>query len=218
MKDVYESFLNFLEQEDKEKAVEIVIEELKKAKNDMDIIEIYNGILARSLNEMTCSLADKKICIWKEHIKSSIIKTILECAYPYVIKIKNSLNRDAKCKIAIICPDGEYHEIGARMIADFCLLAGFETVYVGANTPKEEFIYAINYVKPDIFAMSVTSFFNLVSAKKTITAIKEKANYRLKIVVGGSAFDNNPSAYKDIGADMLINDYEGILALAKEDI
>ncbi|NCC88701.1 MAG: cobalamin-binding protein [Clostridia bacterium] len=216
MERLYEIFSTYLDAEDKEKAVSLIVDEFQKAQSIQDFINIYTEVLERALNEMKCDLKDKKICIWKEHVRSSIVRTILECAYPYMVKLRNKLYNGKRYGIAvIICPDGEYHEIGARMVADFFTLAGFDSVYVGSSTPKEEFIYAINEIQPKILALSVTNYFNIVSAKRTIEAIRANAQEMPFIVVGGNAFVNNQNT-KEIGADKYLQTYEDIAALAKE--
>ena len=158
------------------------------------------------------------MCIWKEHVRSSIIRTILENCYPYIIKFKQkSNNTSVKKTVSVLCPDGEYHEIGARMISDFFTLSGYESTYVGSSLPKEDFIEAINEIKPNIVAISITNYYNLVAAKKTIHSLKLKVNYPLIIVVGGTAFENNPTAYKEIGADKLLSNFEDIKKLKEEE-
>ena len=215
---LYDEFLDYLEQENKEKAVELIIKKLEQIKTINELVDLYQNVLSRSLNEMTCNIKDKKLCIWREHVRSSIIRNILECAYPYVIKLKNNYFSNAKKrgKVAVICPDGEYHEIGPRMVADYYTLLGYDSVYVGSSTPKEEFIYAINDIKPVMLALSVSNFYNLVSTKKTIDAIREKVDYPIKIIVGGYAFNSNPLSYKDIGADFLAQSFEDIKKLVGE--
>ena len=217
MDNLYNKFLEYLNQENKEQAVELMLKAFIKAENDVDIINLYKNVLQKSINDMTCNLADKKICIWKEHIRSSIIRTILECAYPHIVRIKNNLQRQYKGKVTVVCPDGEYHEIGARMVSDYFMLAGYSSIYVGASTPKSEFIYAINEIKPDVVALSITNYYNFISAERTIKEIRKNSLKNIKIIVGGTAFLNNPNAYKDIGADYLLNEYEEILAFSKEE-
>lgn len=210
---LYEKFSTLLNNEDKEACVSLIISQFNNASSPEDIVSIYTKVLAKALNNIGCNLEDKNICIWKEHIRSSIVRTILENAYPFIIKLKNNFNSYNGKTVAVICPDGEYHEIGARMISDFFTLAGFNSIYVGASTPKEEFINALDYNKIDIFALSITNYFNLVSAKKIISAIKEKEKGKVMIAVGGQAFNNNPSAVLSIGADILLHTYEDILSL-----
>lgn len=201
---MFNKFIKLLESEDKEKCVNFILEQLKT--NKITIIPLYEEILKPSLNTIECSL-QKQLCIWKEHVRSSIIRGIIECCYPYVLKEKKTSNNKT---IVIMCPDGEYHEIGARMITDIFTIYGFVTIFVGANNPKSEFIDVINIIKPDYIAISVTSFYNLVSAEKTITDIRVKSNYDIKIIVGGNAFKDKKNLYKDIGADILIKDNKDI--------
>lgn len=47
---------------------------------------MYTKILAPSLNTMECKIDEKNICIWREHVRISIIRTIVECCYPYIMK------------------------------------------------------------------------------------------------------------------------------------
>lgn len=216
MQKLYDKFILFLESENKVEAVDLILKEFQKVTKIEDFVKIYEEVLTRSLNEMTCSLKDKKLCVWKEHVRTSIVRTILECAFPCMVALRKGLGeKKLNKKAVIICPDGEYHVIGARMAADFFTLVGFDATYVGASTPKEEFIYAINEINPDVLAISVTNFYNIVSAKRTIEAIRKTAEHCPLIVVGGNAFINNPKI-EDIGADMLLNTYEEIKKLAKE--
>lgn len=209
MDNLYQEFSFFMDSENKEQAVQLILNELQKVERIEDFVKIYTDILARYLNEMTCPLKEK-ICVWREHVRSSIIRTILECAYPHIAKFKKSVPRANKnSKAVIICPDGEYHELGARMAADFFALAGYDAIFVGASTPKEYFVKVINEIEPDIVALSVTNYYNIVSAKNTISAIRNEAASCPLIVVGGYAFINNPDI-KAIGADMLADTYEAI--------
>lgn len=174
MQEVYKEFSALMNAENKEKAVELILKEFQKVQQVEDFIKIYTDILARYLNEMSCP-SNVRICVWREHVRSSIIRTILECSYPYIVKLKKTISKENR-KAIIICPDGEYHELGARMAADFFSLAGYDAIFVGASTPKEDFIYVINEINPDIVALSITNFFNIVSAKNTISAIRQQAN------------------------------------------
>lgn len=215
MEQFYKEFYDLLRQEEKEKAVKFAIKHIDKITTEKQLVEFYTDVLERSLDEMTCDLNDKKLCIWKEHIRSSIIRTILENTYPKLMELKNKFNPNCLGNVCIICPDGEYHEIGARMVSDFFNLAGYNSIYVGSSIPKDDFVDAINDIRPNIVAISITNYYNIVTAKRMIEALRRKVNYPLIIVAGGNAFENNPLAYKDIGADMLLKTYEEIKNLSE---
>jgi methanogenic corrinoid protein MtbC1 len=215
MDTIYNQFIKLLDLEDKENAVNLILSLLEEKK--IDIVSLYTNILAPSLNNMKCDNKEGGKCIWKEHVRSSIIRTIIECSYPYVIKEKNEKYQNTNYgKVIVICPSEEYHEIGARIVSDFFTLCGYETIFVGSNTPKNEFIKVIDYVNPKYLAISVTNYYNLVTVKDTIEKIRDFSNNKLIILVGGHAFKNNIEAVKKIGADMFIDNFDDIKYLSKE--
>lgn len=215
MHPLYKDFLKFLENEDKEKCVEYIISILDS--KEIDVPTLYTKVLEPSLNLFYCDVEDEKLCIWKEHIRTSIIKTIIEICYPYIIKEKKERGiKSNQIKVLVGCPAEEFHDVGAKMIADFFTLYGFDAIYVGANTPRTEIRDAINTLKPNIIALSVTNYFNLMEAEKAISLIKEHTDFAGKIVVGGMAFMNNPEIYKKIGADIFVENYYDIQKLSEE--
>lgn len=212
----YNKLISYLEKEDKEKAVEYAMSLLSDGK--VDFITLYRDILSPSLNNMFCNVDEKEICVWREHVRSSIVRTIIECAYPFVIKEREKRGiKKRNQSVIVVCPQEEYHEIGARMVADFYTFLGFDTVFVGANTPKEDFVSAINVIKPRYVVISVTNYYNIVNAERAIKKLREKADYDLKIIVGGYAFKSNKEIYKKIGADYLLDSFEEIEAFTKEE-
>lgn len=215
MHQIYGEFLEYLDNEDKENCINLITSKLDK--KELDIPTLYKEILEPSLNAFYCDAEEEKMCIWKEHIRTSIIRTIIEICYLYILKERKEkgvklLNQT----ILIGCPAEEYHDTGAKMIADIFTLYGFNAIFVGANTPKEEIRDAINLLKPKFIGISVTISYNLVEAEKAISLIKQHTEFDGKIVVGGQAFQNNPDNYKKIGADILIRNFNEIEKLAKE--
>ena len=210
---IHKEFLQYLENEDKEGALNYIIQLLDDGK--VNIPTLYAEILAPSLNNMNCNVKRKEICIWKEHVRSSIIRTIIECCYPYVAKESKSKVQKNE-KVIIVCPSEEFHELGARMAADFFTICGYNSIFVGSNTPQNDFINAVDVINPKYIVISVSNYYNLVFAKKVISKIREKTlNKDFKIIVGGYAFKENPEVYKEIGADFQVNSYEEIENISK---
>ena len=54
------------------------------------------------------------------------------------------------------CAASELHEIGVRMAADFFEMEGWDTFYLGANTPAESVIRTLVERKADVLAVSAT--------------------------------------------------------------
>jgi methanogenic corrinoid protein MtbC1 len=213
---IYKQFEVFFEDENKEDAVKYILEKLQAG--EIDVIALYTKVLTPLLNNMTCKLADKRICIWKEHVKTAIVRTVVENCYPFVIAKRNELNYPKRGIAAILCPPEEYHDLGARMVADFFTVGGYEAIYVGSNTPYQDFYNAVHIIRPEIVAISVSNYYNLVAAKKMIEELKKALDYPLKIVVGGNAFEDGSEKYKMIGADFYARSYEDILKLAEGEV
>lgn len=193
------TFHQYFEDEDKKSAVMYCLDLLKN--QEVDILDLYSGVLTKELNEMTCKLDNHQICIWQEHVKTAIVRTIVECAYPYVEAKKEELNYPERGKAVVLCPPEEYHDLGARMVADYLTVLGFETIFVGSNTPYQDFLNAVDVIKPELIAISVSNYYNLVVTKKVIAEIKGKLKSECQILVGGNAFHGSSDICKTIGAD-----------------
>lgn len=211
-----QDFSLLLEREDKQAAVEYAIDLLNQEK--LDVIDLYSHILAPALNSMQCFNKEQHICVWKEHVRTAIVRTIVECSYPYVIKERNRLNMGKKGKVVVLCPPEEYHDLGAKMAADFYTICGFDVTFVGSNTPYVDFYNAIGVVKPDIIAISVSNYYNLVVTKKIIEALKEKMQNSAQIVVGGYAFSKSKDKVQMVGADFYAESFEDIKRIAERKV
>ena len=216
MKKKYEDFISLLEDESKEEALLFILHLLEN--KEVDVIDIYTNILAPALNKMECKVADKNICIWKEHVRTAIVRTIVECCFPYVLEKKKELNYSAGGTAVVLCPPEEYHDLGARMTADFFTICGYNAIFVGSNTPYNDFKNAIDAIHPNIVAISVSNYYNLVCTKKIIEDLRKVNHNPLKIIVGGHAFNTNTDNYKLVGADYYANSYFDIEKIARNEV
>lgn len=211
---LYKEFVSHLDKEDRLKCVELVLSKLDSGQ--LDIVSLYEEILTPSMREDFCQKKQKQTCIWEEHVRSSIIRTVIECCYPYVIKERDSKYRLApKGRVVVACPTEELHEIGARMVADFFTLCGFQATFIGANTPQQEVVDAVGDIKPDYLAISVSNYYNLLAARKMIqqiSEIRERLGPHFRVIAGGYAFEQSR---EDVGADLLLNTFADIKRLAE---
>lgn len=200
-------FTAFLAREDKEGCVSWALGKL--GTGDVDVITLYTDILAPAQNELVC-WQDEHFCIWREHVRTSIVRTVIECCYPFILKEKARQGSPARGKAVVGCPAEEYHELGARMVADFLTVLGYDVTFVGANTPQKDLLAALEYVRPKIVGISVTNFYNLVATKKLVADLRrvraEKA-LDFRIVAGGNAFRHNPGAHIDMGIDAVLQTF-----------
>jgi methanogenic corrinoid protein MtbC1 len=210
---LYDEFIRLLEANDRKGAVEFILSRLDSG--DLDIPAAYSELLAPSLNQMLCD-EDEDTCIWKEHVRSSLIRAIIESCYPYVLKQREKSGGQARgTRVMVVCPTEEYHELGARMVADFFSIVGYDVTYIGANTPRRVILSAAKHLQPAYLAISVTNCYNLFGAGKMIDAVRRELGDRIKIVVGGNAFKSNKCATSELGADFELHTYEEIQGLSR---
>ncbi|MHC1693928.1 MAG: B12-binding domain-containing protein [Eubacteriales bacterium] len=211
MSSIYDEFVQYFEEENKEKAVAFVLRKL--ADKEIDVLTLYTDILTPAFYGLDCKLADKRICIWKEHVKTAIARTIVECCYPYVIEKRESIGCPKKGQAVVLCPPEEYHELGARIVSDMLTICGYDSIFVGSNTPYNDFFNAIDIIRPKVIAISVSNYYNLVVTKKIIEGLKGAIDFPVKIIVGGNAFNDDPDKYKLVGADYYARTFEQIAAI-----
>ncbi len=211
----YNEFKEIIEREDRLEALTFILGLLKNEK--LSIVSIYEELLTPILNEME-ETKNEDLDIWKEHIRSSIIHTIIENCYQDVMK-----QRDEKYgvisgkRIAVICPAEEYHQLGARMIKDYFTLLGYQAIFLGSNTPHRVFVAGLKSQNLDYIAISITNPYNLITTRNTIEHIRA-IDDKIRIIVGGNAIKKLGDKAKILKADYYLTTYDDIIGISGGDI
>jgi methanogenic corrinoid protein MtbC1 len=203
-------FMNAFNEENKDKCVETA---LNLIDGKMTLPQLYEEVLAPALYSIDECKDDD--CIWREHIKTSIIRTVIECMYPHVIEFKKN-TPPLGIKVILACPEKEYHEIGLRMVDDLFSILGYETIFIGTNTPKNQVLNAVMKIKPKYLAISVTDYYLLFEADKMINNIKSSLS-SVKVIVGGRAFKYNLESVEKIGGDIYLETFQDLVKLKEGD-
>lgn len=213
--DLYGRFRILLDTEDKYGCVRLVLDAL--GSGQVEIVPLYQEVLRRAAREEFCTLRQRNLCIWEEHVRTSIIRTVLECCYPSIMESRRRAHGDgSRGKVLVVCPTEEYHELGARMAADFFTLCGFDVTFVGANTPLDQIVEAVGDIAPEYVGVSVTNPYNLIAARRTVRhlrEVRERARATFRIVLGGNAIVERPDLVEHLGGDTLVDSYDDICAL-----
>lgn len=205
-KDLYETYSKALYDFSKEKILELTLTHLKK--DTLTIPELYEDLLTKSLQEIGSNHKEQEIQIWQEHLLSNLVRSVIENAYPYVLKAKNQYQDTKSFKALICCLSEEYHDIGARMVQDYLEILNFKTYFLGANTPTLEIVSAVEHLSPNLLVISISNFYHLSKLQKLIEVLKENNN-TLKIAIGGYAVQSS-SHINSIQADFIIKNFQDI--------
>ncbi len=196
---LYEKFYLAFDQLEQEKCIQLAKDALLN--EEISVVDLYENVLRKSLSHLTDIETDLNHKIWKEHIQSGIVRTIIEIANAYVLKNRTSLPLK---RAAVICPDGEQHELGARMVSDYIRMCGYETFFVGRDTPRDEIHDCILGLNLNLIAISVTNHYNLSKAIQMVTDIQ--TNFpEIKLIIGGKAIEMNSEVFLSMGVDVTRN-------------
>lgn len=150
--------------------------------DEVDIKQLYDDILKRSLYNIGEMWETGKITVSTEHLASAIVETILSEIY-FEIITQNKINKTA----VLACTENEFHQIGIKMVSDIFEKNGWNVHFSGTNTTSEDLIQQIETVHPDILAISLSIPFNLPTLEIMLRKIRERYP-DLYIFVGGQAF------------------------------
>ena len=138
-----------------------------------------------------------KITIGEEHYCTAATQLIMGQFYPLIFATPK---RDLV--FVGTCVGGELHELGVRMVSDFLELAGWNTYYLGANTPMKSIVETIVKERANIIGISVTMPYHIDETIRLIEMIRSDVRCRsVKIIVGGYPFLIESTLWKTIGAD-----------------
>jgi len=174
------SFYNALTDGDKNKCVHIT----QGLLNDgVALKDIYLDLFQTSLYRIGNLWDHNKISISEEHLYTKIIEELLNRFAP----VDNS---DSDKKAVITCIDKEFHEIGAKMVANIFEQEGWKTFYLGASVPVKDIVKFVKQINPDIIALSWGLYLNLGRFLETVDHLTRFYPTK-KIFVGGQALAEN---------------------------
>jgi MerR family transcriptional regulator, light-induced transcriptional regulator len=144
--------------------------------------DIYVELFQRSLYDVGALWEHNKISVAIEHMATAITESLLTLVYPILFRAER-----VKKKAVIACVANEYHQVGAKMVADIFELHGWDSFFLGANTPVKDLIDLLSQTTPDTLGLSLSVYFNLPRLTEVIESVRKRFPM-LPILVGGQAF------------------------------
>jgi MerR family transcriptional regulator, light-induced transcriptional regulator len=178
--ELYSRYLRALLQGDTRHCTTIVTGLLE---SDLQITSLYTELLQKSLYQVGELWEKNNISVAVEHLATAITERLLVGVYPTLLAGVKANGR----KALISCSVNEYHQIGARMVADIMETRGWDVCFLGANTPAEDMLRMIEQRAPEILGLSVSIYFNMAPLQRMIEMVR--SSYPgLDIFVGGQGF------------------------------
>ena len=176
----YESYLQGLLKGDCQRCDEHVDRLLEE---QTATLVLYQDLFRRSLYEVGSLWERNRISVAVEHLSTAITERLLAKVYPRLIADRREIGKSA----VVSCGINEYHQVGARMVADVLDAGGWEVRFLGANVPEQDLLQMIDETKPELVGLSLSIYFNMASFVRTVQAVRH--HYPdLEILAGGQAF------------------------------
>jgi methanogenic corrinoid protein MtbC1 len=178
--ELYSRYVTALLQGDVRLCAEIVTHLLKE---NTETTTIYTELFQKSLYRVGELWEMNRVSVAVEHLATAITERMLANVYPALLTNVRPNGR----KALICCSVNEYHQIGARMVADIMETRGWDVSFLGANTPVNDMLLMIQEKQSEILGLSVSIYFNMASLHRTIEIVR--ASFPgLNIFVGGQGF------------------------------
>jgi methanogenic corrinoid protein MtbC1 len=184
---------------------------LEAAGQGTAIKDLYLHVFQRSQREIGRLWQTNQISVAQEHYCTAATQMIMSQLYPSIFSSEKNGRR-----MVTACVGGELHEIGARMVADFFEMDGWDTYFLGANMPMESVLRTLVEREADLLAISATMTFHIDKVSSLIAELRRAGlDRRLKVLVGGYPFNIAPDLWQAVGADGCAHDAAEALEVAE---
>lgn len=192
--DLAVSYFNSLMEADRRTASRLIVESVE---DGVSVKDIYMHVFQPSQYEVGRLWQFNEISVAQEHFCTAATQLIMSQLYPHIF----STERVGKSIVATTI-GGDLHEIGIRMVSDFFEMEGWDTFYLGANSPAADVIDEIIKREADMLAVSVTMSNFLSNAKELIQSVRGNLECGdVRILIGGRPFTIYDSFWEKFGAD-----------------
>lgn len=167
--------------------------------------EIFTRVLTPAMYRIGERWERAEITVADEHLATAISNRVMGLVYgAHAVEMPTSKER-----VLITAVAGDQHVMGLRMIADVLEGAGYETIYLGADTPLEGLLASIERWQPSVVALGATAPWSGPVLVETVRAIRA-ASPAMPMVLGGAQAEDAAAATAD-GRIFLAADAESVV-------
>ncbi len=162
-----------------------VVDELLGSQHSL--VEIYLAVIGPALVSIGDAWCSAQIGVGEEKLATQIVIQQMErLRSMFVVPEPHS-----PYGVLVCCIQGEQHFIGARMVADLCLLKGWGVDFLGPDVPSDALINTIKRRRSHLLALSVTMEPGIEQVHRLLDTLATLAPAP-KVVFGGQFIAVNP--------------------------
>lgn len=170
---------------------------LDAVEEGVSVKDIYLAVFQPAQREVGRLWQINEISVAQEHYCTAATQLIMSLLYPKLFAGERTGPTLVMTSVA-----GELHEIGARMVADFFEMEGWNTFYTGANTPRDSVIQTLVQQRAAVLGVSATIASHVDAVEALVRGVREHPECgAVRILVGGYPFNQVPDLWRKVGAD-----------------
>lgn len=161
------------------------------------LVDVEEHIIRPALYSIGKRWQSNQISVAQEHLATAIAQSLmtgqlLKCTVPA------SNGRS----VLLACVEGNMHSVGAQMVADGFVLAGWSVQYLGASVPTNALLRHVEEYRPDLLGLSVAFPQHLHVVKEIVSGLMQSpSGTRPSVMIGGLAVNQYNVLAGDLGAD-----------------
>lgn len=202
---VTEKFVNMLVSGDQDGCISMI-------QRTGNISEFYAQVIQPALYQIGQYWELAELSIAQEHLATNIVYRCMTTAY-----LTKRCPVTTKGSAVVTASVNEFHEVGARMVADELEMGGWRVHYLGANTPAPDLLRFLHDTQPFLLAMSITMPFNIRHGDVIIREIRASPVLRkIRIILGGQAFTYAKDLWRHLEANGYARNAQEVVRLAND--
>ena len=189
---------------DRRAAANIVLDAIRASRS---VGDVYVEIFQEAQYEIGRMWERNVISVAQEHMATATTQFVMGQAYSHLPVVEPHRGR-----MVLTGVEGEFHQVGANMVADVLESEGWDVKFLGTNMPHKGIYDALEQHQVGVLGISATMLFNLPKVRDLIAGVRDRFGPSVRIVLGGKAF---PAKFDpgEIGADDLAGDLRSTLRL-----
>jgi methanogenic corrinoid protein MtbC1 len=148
----------------------------------LPIRRLHVDLFQASMYEVGELWATNQISVATEHLATAVTEGLLNQLSLDIA------SRDRVGKVVMVAGiQPELHQVGGKIVADTFEMCGWDSLYIGSNTPPDELARMVRDTKPHLVALSLAIYFNLAALIAAIEELRRESP-TLPVIIGGHGF------------------------------
>jgi methanogenic corrinoid protein MtbC1 len=162
------------------------------------VASVYLDVVTPALSELGVLWERAEIGIGDEHLATAITQGVLASL---ATRLPRAPARGSRPVAVLGSAAEDFHAVGARMVGDFLVAAGWRVLDLGASTPAAAFAEVAADHRATVVAVS-TSRAEHLDAVREVRAALDRVARPPRLAVGGLAYHGHPERAAAVGADL----------------